>query len=303
MSKLDAFQPNKVVSAKQKITPLKEGETATFALLSYGKSDGSRIDLDTKKPIPTVPATYVIAGRERVLNVDTGAYVYIQNENGVQTKVNEKGEPYDVPTVEPIRIFNGILNLTHRDNAKFIFMSMSNKNANNPYRDKNKGAVFYRLDQKRKQDNTAKQYLFDNKMEAFNIIKKADIEELKAICMTLPKNFNLSIHDTIPVIKTNLMTIADRQPDLVILANTKNHAAKLQVELQKALNFGVVEFEDSVWSVVGVNGKNDVICKVEAGEDMFEGIVKHINSGKQQAKWDMQYKAILAGLSEYKLLD
>jgi hypothetical protein len=153
----------------------------------------------------------------------------------------------------------------------YFFLERHPKNQNNPYRNKRRKPLFFRIDeQKAIQNNLNMQAL---KFSAMTWANTAKVADLKAIAEKLP-NMNPSMPPS--QLAFMVRDLADKNPRLVIL-HANDQEAKKKVLITDAEKYNVLYFDQfaQLWKEVSTG---ETLCEVSAEDTPFDAIVNYYNS-------------------------
>lgn len=291
---------NDVVSPELKVTVLEEGQTATYKLCDVDLVDLSRVDERSGKPKNCAPRRSMLS-KATITDPFTKRRVIIQNITGTEFKNGPDDLPREVPKIERVNFpRTGALTLTHDHPGTYCFLERHPRNRDNPFRDKSKLPIFYRVNAKRKAITEMENIYL--KSDALDWVKKADITELRAIYTKLdPTSQGMIGTEPFEVLRRDMFSFADRFPQLLLKASG-NKEAKMKIQIMDAEHFNIISFfdidemgvnKDRIWTFTGGMGK---ICTIEINENKYDALaaffVKKGDEGKNA------YRTMIASLTK-----
>jgi hypothetical protein len=297
------------LSKEMQVAPLQKGQVAIYKLIESDLDDPTHEDLNGKK-LKRSPG-YTLCGQEEIYDRIAGQEVIISTKKRNRKIKTAVGEINVSDKAEPVRFTSSKPAIAVKDNQPDVYgyMERSNKNASNPFRDKSKKAIFYRVDAQRKaRENNAKS---EFRLDAMNwVLKEATHQELIACAEKVKqlrpdvqirtdyKNSEASTgHE---LLKRELFALAETDPYSIIKGSTKiDSVVKMQV--QDAESFQIILFTDgksiatSKQNTWWHNDENvTTICVVEHGKDKYEALLEFF---RKDPKGEVHYKKMMEQLN------
>ena len=295
---------NDIVSEKLQVKELKDNEIVIYSLIGAGEPSLFRTD-EHNKPVPKMPVK-MIAGEEYINDPfdKKQPKKLIQNVVGYTPVKLPDQTIQHVPKVEKIRI-DGTITVNSSQPELYQFLERSNKNLSNPFRDKAKKAMFYRVDNKKAVlDETFNNDLIDY---AISIVKAAQGDDMKAIYRRLPETFQNMINlDNLEGAKNAMRKIAREHPRLIIeggneFKNENATLATMLIELQSAEEWRILVFDEANrrWTLHAEGEKPQKLCAVEPGVSRLNGLLEwFLNPDNENA-----YSTVVKELSKVRQAD
>lgn len=283
--KFPNIETNRKLSEPLKVAELKDGETAVYRLCLADIKDISRTDQKGNALLSS-------PGRKmyhsiKVWDPVQKKYVTIRNIKSYKTVSTENGEK-EVPELDRLTFpKGGTLTVTPDEIDKLAFLERHNGNRDNPFRAKDKTAIFYRVNPKRMaiRDMENKLVLLDT----LNYVSKADSTKLKVIFENLDKTARSSINaSSFETLKRDIFEYALKNPILAMkAADSKDSTAngvKLKIQIMEAEHFNVIKFDEGddalgaerTWFFI--DEKMTHICDVELEVHKIDGLIEHFKS-------------------------
>lgn len=262
---------NEILSSDLQVQPLKEGEVKIFRLAIFGK-----VDPATGQPIRK--PGYTMAG-----------YDTIKDKTGSRTIMN-------IISHNPVKLASGETKMdpvagyvyfdhtatiicTSDDQNKYFFLKRSNKNADNPFRDGRKTAVFYEVNETR--DVNIEKMTFEYKIMAGGFVITAIEEDLLRMVSGLvdagKKEFLPFLTMKGDSLRKSLQPLSQVFPADMLL-HSGDPVAVSRVIVDTAVNNQWIVFNDHEevrrWEWIRTPGKGGVknILKVELADDPVKAL-------------------------------
>jgi len=257
--------------------------------------DYSRVDERTGKPKQNSPRR-ALKKRETITDPFTKKQVVIQNIIGVKFENDERGNPKEVPDIErPNFPRTGALTLNFNHQGTYAFFERHPRNRDNPFRDKSKTPVFYRVNPKKRAiEEMEKHYLLSDAMEW---VKNADFNELKSIWHNLDPTSQKNIGTSeFEILRRDMFRFAQTHPELLLKASN-NKSAKFRMQIMDAEYFNIITFFDTdemginnqrQWVFVGKS--DDIICNLELTENKYDGLIAFFEKKEVDGKGELVIK-------------
>lgn len=292
---------NDVVSPELQVTVLEEGQTATYKLCDVDLKDLSHIDEASGKPKNCAPRRSMLP-KATITDPFTKRRVIIQNITGTEIKMGPDDLPREVPKIERLNFpRTGALTVTYEHPGTYSFLERHPRNRDNPFRDKSKLPLFYRVNAKRKAITEMENIYL--KSDALEWVKKADLTELKAIYQKLdPTSQGMIGTSEFEVMRRDMFSFADRFPPLLLKASN-NKEAKMKIQIMDAEFFNIIAFFDidemgvnrnRVWMFTGGMG---TICEIEINENKYDALAAYFVK-KDNAEGKAAYRTMIETLKK-----
>lgn len=286
------IQLNEQLSPSMKVTPLLDGQFATYKLCDADLVDPSRVDDKTGKPRNNQPRRSM-KGEAIIMDVFTRKKIRLRNVVS-SIQVERGGIMVEEPKVDRILFgHNSVITIGPDDPGTYEFMERHPFNRDNQFRDKNKKPVFYRLNAKKKaiQDMEHNYILAD----ALNHIVNADKTELLAIWKKLDPTSQKLINpeSAYELIKRDTFELAKNKPAIVMKASS-NKEAKAKLQIMDGEYYNIIMFMENEEDMkaprrwIFVDGEDD-ICEIEITDNKIDGLMKFMFSmGIEDEKMDKE---------------
>jgi len=304
---VNAIEINEIVNERLRVKPLEENEFATYKLCEVDNVDYSRIDEKTGKPKQNSPRR-ALKKQETITDPFDKKQKIIQNIVGTKFDTDEKGNQRAVAEVERVNFpRTGALTLNFNHQGTYAFLERHPRNRDNPFRDKSKIPVFYRVNNKKRAvEEIEKHYLLSDAMEW---VKKADINELKSIYENLDPTSKEKIGTSeLEIMRRDMFRLAQSSP-MILLKASNNKMSKWRIQIMDAEYFQIISFFDI--DEMGVNNKrqwvftgkkDEVICELEISQNRYDGLIEYFDKkdakGKRDEKSVNSYKRLTEELKK-----
>lgn len=290
---------NKIVSPELRVPDLKQDQVAIYKLCDADLVDHSRVD-ERGRPQKCQPRRSMV-GSIMIQDPINRKRVKILNVVGIKHEETSDGTQREVPVVQRV-VFphTGVLSLTEEHNGTYQFMERHPHNRDNPFRDKNAKAKFYRVDAKKSaiRENENNYILSD----ALQHIKNADLTELKAIYEKLDETSQRKVNMSGPFeqIKRDMFELTKEHP-VVVMRASNNKDAKRRIQIMDAEYFNIITFledeeddkEPRRW--VFTSGSQE-ICTVDLTKNKIDGLAEFFVSSGEDGK--AAYRKMTEGLKK-----
>lgn len=291
------LSPNQVLSKEMQVKPLAEGEIAVYRLCASDEVDMSRQDEETGK-FRTKSPGYTLAKKYTVYDKVKAQKVLIGNVIGVEMIELEGREPYRKDKLGHVRFEMGKnITITSMQNDTYQFMERVDANKDNPFRNPNKKAWFYRVNERKAaQDKNYRNMILT---DALNWLKTVDPTEMKTINAGLPGDMKINLDLDWEIQTARLFDLTMLDPMLVMKAST-NIDAKVKIQAMDAARYQIITFSEGdaklprAWHF-NRGAKPPLIMEVEIGQNKIEALVKFLRSKEGTGN----YKQITAELKVF----
>lgn len=276
------MNPNAVLSKELYVKPLKENEVVVYKLCATDEIDYSRMEIDPngndtgrfRKKSPG----WITSDRYTVYDPKLGRRVIIGNVVSLKQEIMPDRSTKDIPVLGRVKFEMGkAVTLTSKDQNTYEFLERLDQNRDNPFRDKNKPAKFYRVDERRvAEDKNHKNLVL---ADALMWIGSADQTEIKTINAGLPPGMKLNMNDPYEVIKSQLFDLTKDNPIMVMKASN-NTKVKIKIQVMDASKFEVIFFEDEKREWIFNRGERAKIMSVDIGKNKVDALVEFFQSSE-----------------------
>lgn len=288
--KFPNIELNNLVSEPLKVRPLGDDETAVYKLIIADYVDLSRKD-SNDKPLKVNP------GRSlhhtcKITDPVNKQKVLIRNITGYQLVTLPDGQEQRKPVVERLRFSKGgIVSIRSDQFETYAWMERHNGNRDNPFRDRSKPAIFYRVNAIKKANLALENdYIL---VDALNWVRDADLTQLKAMYISLKEYQPSAIRDIDPsspaTLKKGLFDFTKSNP-FVAMKASDDKEVKFKIAVMEAEHFNILAFEEGndidiprQWRFI--DRQMTKICDVDVGEHKIDGLIKHFKSKNGQADY------------------
>ena len=268
---------------------LKEDESAVFRLCSVGKREPGREE-------PSAPEIYQLTAKESVNDpFDGGKKKTIASS----LKENKLVGNRMVAIYNPPVFVKGYCTVT-QDNEMYVRLMRSKHNISNKFAKKmGKGRPLFELVEDTKEINDQLQ-LADLRFESEAIVRKAEFEELKAICVKLKESPDARLHvkayvpgqrENYSAIKMELINISKLYPKQLSAASD-NDEAKIQVQIFDAMNLQVLVFVEGAYKMFDNKNKFVEVHTPEVGADKMASLIEYLKGDSGQTHYGMIIKEL-----------
>ena len=273
---------NEQLSEQLMVPEMNSGETRKFQLIKKGQID-TMAD-DGKAPLKL--GVYWQAGKEKIFDGfkkggKGNKNILILNATGVRMVYdNEKDVNREVPIVEHVYWDEtGELLLTEENFETVCFLTRSNKNKNNPFRNKRTMALFYEVNEKL----VISTKLFDEEMDLATRqwVWDAKIDEQKAIALNLGWTVDNSKLDGL---KVSLLEKARTDPKSIIIASS-NIQMKKKVQIMDAEQYGFLIWDAHNRDYYYKDNLNEPFCHIPQDTAKLDGLLAFYTSEKGRAHY------------------
>lgn len=302
------FEINSLVSEPLQVKPLEEGQFASYKLCDADMVDISRVDDKTGKPGNCQPRRSMLRQIEITDPYNNFQQITIQNVISRKPVELPGGEQIMKPITARVNFpFGGVLTLTANHNGTYAFLERHPRNRDNPFRDRSKTPVFYRINSKKKAiSDMENEYIL---IDALSHIKGADEVELRAIYTKLDETSRKAITTTLgfEVLKRDIFALAKKFPVLVMKASS-NKVAKMKIQIMDAEYFNNIQFLEDEEDVkvprrwVMVNEEKKQICTVDLMTNKYDGLMDFFLSGSEGNQAYLEMVAVLKKVTSPKSL-
>lgn len=288
--KFPDIELNRLVSEPLKVRPLMDDETATYKLVIADYIDLSRKD-SNDRPLPVNPSRS-LHHTCKIIDPLSKQKVLIRNITGYQLVTLPDGQEQRKPVVERFKFGKGgIVTVTSDQFETYAWLERHNGNRDNPFRDRTKPAVFYRINAIKKANLALENdYIL---VDALNWIRNADLVKMKSMYASLKEYAPGTIRDIDPsspaTLKKGLFDYTKQNPVIAMKASDDKEV-KFKIAVMEAEHFNIVIFEEGneidiprQWRFM--DSKMTKICDVDVGEHKIDGLIKHFKSKNGQADY------------------
>jgi hypothetical protein len=275
---------NKLVSEPLRVMPLRDDEKAIYKLVIADFVDTSRTDMQGK-PLQVNPSR-LMHHTCKITDPISKQKVLIRNITGYTNVVLPNGEDQRKPVVAKFKFEKGgIQTVDSNQFETYAWMERHNGNRDNPFRDKSKPAVFYRVNSVKKANlELENDYIL---VDALNYIRNSDLLQLKSMYAGLKEISPASIRDidaTNPAtLKKGLFDYTKQNPILAMKASESSEV-KFKIAIMEAEHFNVIMFDEGnedadqnrQWRFVDSNMAK--ICDIDVAEHKIDGLGKHFKT-------------------------
>lgn len=263
---------------------LKEGEFAMYKLIAADLKDISRKD-DNGNIIPGKP------GRKmhhtvKINDPVTRKQYNIRNIVGYTVETLPGGAERDKPKLERFLFKKGGATMIGPDQQEtYAWLERHNGNRDNPFRDKNRPAVFYRVNPKKSAIKDMENN--DILLDALNYVRDASITTLKAMYEKLSKAAKMNIDaSSAETLKRGIFEYTKNNPILAMKAGD-DKATRLKIQLMEAEYFNIIMFDEGddeigakrQWRMV--DKKMTPICEVDLAIPKLDGLIEYLQSSEE----------------------
>jgi hypothetical protein len=288
---------NKIVSEPMKVKPLKHGQVAIYKLCDADTVDRSRVDEVTGQPRSAQPRYSLYGKGVNILDPVKGKRYLLVNYDGVKFETNPDGSQKQVPNCKRVHFErNGTFSVDATHEGTYIFMERHPRNRDNPYRDRTKKPIFYRV-------NNAKVVSGENEKfiimaDTMNHIMKADLTELQTIYQNLDPTSKREVNpNNFDVLKRDLFKMVQKDPILVMRCSS-NKDVKMKIQMMDAEYFGIITFlegaENAKSERTWVYTDGTSICHVPIDTNKIEGLISWFE--EKEEKGVKEYQKIIKQL-------
>lgn len=210
----------------------------------------------------------------------------IRNITGYTNVELENGQDQRKPTFARFIFGKGGLATVGADQYEtYAWLERHNGNRDNPFREKGKPAIFYRVNAiKRANLELENDYIL---VDALNYVREADLIKIKAMYEGLKQLSPASIRDidasNPATLKKGIFDYAKQNPILAMKAS-ENKEVKFKIAIMEAEHFNVIMFDEGnedakqgrQWRFVDRDMTK--ICDVELAEHKIDGLAKHFRT-------------------------
>lgn len=267
------------------VPALKEDEVAVYKLIAADIKDLSRRD-DNNNPIPGKPGRK-LHHTVKVNDPVTRKQYNIRNITGYTIETLPGGQERDKPKLERFLFRPGGATMVKADQQEtYAWLERHNGNRDNPFRDKTRPAVFYRVNPKR----TAIKELENDYIlvDALNYVRDASLTQLKTMYSKLAKTIKLDINaDSAETLKRGLFEYTKNNPILAMKAGD-DRQTRLKIQIMEAEYFNIIMFDEGDDEVKGakrqwrfVDKKMTPICEVELATPKIDGLIEYFEATEE----------------------
>lgn len=284
--KFPDIELNRLVSEPLKVAELKEGESAIYKLIVADYKDLSRRD-QKDNPLLSNPGRRMNHS-SKIWDPIKRKRVTIRNIVGYETINTENGER-DKVILERIFFKGGVKSVTPDQLETYAFLERTNGNRDNPFRDRSKKAVYYRVNPVRMAIRDMENDLL--LLDALNYVSKADFITLKAMFKSMDKTAKSEIDaSTFETLKRGIFKYAQKNPILAMKAS-ENNEAKLKIQIMEAEHFNVIKFDEGDDAIGAkrtwffIDEKMSTICEVELAVHKIDGLIEHFKTDEGKVSY------------------
>lgn len=259
------------------VKPLEGSQQVKYRLLSAEKKSVTRVS-ESGEPLYDKPIRD-LAPKVLVRDIETGSKVMIGNVVGYEVKNLENGQTINRPRFKGVRFVNQEVLVDATKNELYQYMERHNANESNPFRDRTKPAVYYRVDPKKK---ALKEYhTISMKGEAITWISAADHIELKSINDGLPKEMKVDMNKSWDEIKTEMLRLADKDP-VTVMKYSRNRPLIVRLTIMECENYGILMWEEDRREWFFNDSETTTIANVQVGSDRYVALAEFLLSTKEE---------------------
>ena len=268
------MQPNKVLSKTMHVKQLAPGEPAAIYRLIAADQKSAMVTDEKGNPINNNPAKS-LAKQTLVRDIETGMKVMIGNVTSIKYRKDKDGNDVPVEVTSPPKFVRGNMRVTQDDFATMQYMERHDGNQDNPFRDKKKMPVYYRVNPKKKAMEETHQLSMLG--EAIMWVSACDLMEIKAINSKLPDGMKLNMNNDFEIIKMELLKKTKDNPIEVMKASS-NRAALIKVHIMEAENFNIIMWDEESRNWFYNDAEQETITTIEIGTDRVNGMVDYFRT-------------------------
>lgn len=285
------------VSERLRVQPLNEDEIAIYKLIKSDEDDLTRTEESSGKKLKH-QQVYSFVGRKRIYEPFLKKRIMIENITSFKHNKLPSGEIQEVPVVGRV-VFprTGEVILSSRDYERMQFMERMDENRDNPFRNPEVKARFYRVSSKRAlMKELEDDYL---KVDAMVWVRDSKEIELHSIYTTLDAETKSKINaDDFEALKRGLFKVAEKSPILLLKASG-NKSGKVKVQCLEAEKFRIITFDEGDTTTarrwVYIEKSAEAICEVAPGTNKYDGLIKFFTEDAKGKDW---YTKIIKSLTE-----
>lgn len=250
---------------------IKEGEMKTFKLIGAG-------EIDPLSNIPSFKAGLTDVGTTTVFDKVKVKKVFLRNITGIGSTIKD-GKDVIEEVISPITFdSHNVVHVTWDQPETYVYLSRHNACLTNPYRDKNIKAEWEEILPINAEEQV--KFRLDLEYESMRLVKEADINQVKAIVVTLAKkgflkHVNVDGHasDT----RHELIKFTRTNP-AEIIRSSKNKKEVTKLDIVEANDLREIEYsyDNNEWIWSNVHGKDKLIHTVEPGSDAVNSLAEFL---------------------------
>jgi hypothetical protein len=273
------MQPNNVLSKAMHVMKPSETEVVLYKLISADQFSATTTTEDDR-PVLNNPAKN-LAKQTLVRDIETGSKVMIGNVTSLEFKKNQDGSLKEVEITSPPKFKRGIMRLTIDEFATIQYMERHDGNQDNPFRDKKKTPVFFRVNPKKRATENSNRILMLG--EALTWVGTCDRIEVKAINSALPPGLKIDMNKDDDVIKSELLSLTEKDPITVMKAST-NKKAILKITVMECEHLNIIMFDEEARKWFYNDAKQEDILTIEIGTNRVDGLVDYMKANDEGKK-------------------
>lgn len=290
---------NGIVSEAMRVKPLKEGQSALYKLCDCDTVDRSRVDEETGQPKQAQPRYSLYGAGINIFDRFTGKRHILQNVTGIKYETMPDRTQREVPEITRVHFErNGTKSVNYTQEGTYIFMERHPRNRDNPFRDKTKKPIFYRVSNNKVVNADNERFMI--MADTMDHIKNADLAELKAIYEALDPTAKRSVNaNNFDILKRDLYQMAQKDP-IAIMRCSSNKEVKMKIQLMDAEFYNIITFlensEEAGSNRAWIYADGKKICNIDIATNKVEGLIQFFENKKEEGV--AEYRKILAQLKK-----
>lgn len=250
---------------------IKEGEVKTFKLVGAGA-------IDPLSGLPSHKAGGTYVGTTTVFDKVKKKKVFLRNITGIGSTIKDGKDVIEEVISDVVFDSIGLLHVTWDQPETYVYLSRHNVCLTNPYRDKNVKAEWEELLPINAEEQV--KFRLDLEYESMRLVKEADINQIKAMVVTLAKkgylkHVNIDGHasDT----RHELVKFTRTNPAEIIRAS-KNKKEVTKLDIVEANDLREIEYsyDNNEWIWCNIHGTEKLIHTVEPGSDAVNSLAEFL---------------------------
>lgn len=290
---------NDIVSPPMRVNPLKDGQVAIYKLCDADTFDRSRVDEETGQPKAAQPRFSLYGKGINIFDPIKKKRFILQNVAGIKHEMLPDQTQKEVPVTKRVHFErNSTFSVDSTREGTYIFMERHPRNRDNPFRDKTKKPIFYRVSNNKivNADNEKFMIMADTMAH----IRDADFTELRAIHEGLDATYKREVNaNSFETLKRDLYKLAQKDP-VTVMRCSSNKDVKMKIQLMDAEFYRIITFldnsEDADSNRAWIYADGEKICNIPIDQTKIEGLILFFEEKKEEGI--AHYRKIIAELKK-----